>query len=53
MTSIAGWTGRDVLDLGCGSGFHLPMFAVTASSLIPGCCGWRPVVPGRSATSLC
>ena len=31
MTSIAGWTGRDVLDLGCGSGFHLPMFAVTAA----------------------
>jgi len=31
MASIADWSGRDVLDLGCGSGFHLPRFAATAA----------------------
>lgn len=30
MASIADWAGRDVLDLGCGSGFHLPRFASSA-----------------------
>ena len=30
MQSIAPWTDRDVLDLGCGTGFHLPLFAATA-----------------------
>lgn len=28
------WTGRDVLDLGCGDGFHLPRFAENAKSVI-------------------
>ncbi len=28
------WDGRTVLDVGCGSGFHLPRFAGTASSVI-------------------
>lgn len=28
------WTGRDVLDLGCGDGFHLPRFAETARSVL-------------------
>ncbi|WP_431878834.1 class I SAM-dependent methyltransferase [Amycolatopsis sacchari] len=28
------WAGRDVLDLGCGDGFHLPKFAGTARSVI-------------------
>lgn len=28
------WTGRDVLDVGCGDGFHLPRFARTARSVL-------------------
>jgi len=27
------WTGRDVLDVGCGDGFHLPVFAAEAASV--------------------
>ena len=30
MRSVAGWDGRTVLDVGCGTGFHLPAFARTA-----------------------
>lgn len=30
LASVAGWTDRDVLDIGCGAGFHLPRFAATA-----------------------
>lgn len=30
MAAAASWSGRTVLDLGCGSGFHLPRFAATA-----------------------
>jgi len=33
MRSIADWADRDVLDLGCGTGFHLPRFAATAASV--------------------
>jgi SAM-dependent methyltransferase len=28
------WTGRDILDVGCGDGFHLPRFAETARSVL-------------------
>ncbi|CAB4754529.1 unannotated protein [freshwater metagenome] len=28
------WAGLDVLDLGCGTGFHLPRFATTAASVV-------------------
>ena len=31
MASVADWTSRDVLDLGCGTGFHLPRFASSAA----------------------
>jgi SAM-dependent methyltransferase len=34
MASLADWRGRDVLDLGCGTGFHLPRFAETAGSVV-------------------
>jgi SAM-dependent methyltransferase len=28
------WAGHDVVDIGCGDGFHLPVFAATARSVI-------------------
>jgi SAM-dependent methyltransferase len=28
------WTGRDVVDVGCGDGFHLPHFAEAATSVV-------------------
>ncbi len=34
MAEIADWSGRDVLDVGCGTGFHLPWFAQTARSVV-------------------
>jgi ubiquinone/menaquinone biosynthesis C-methylase UbiE len=34
MRSVADWVGLDVLDIGCGTGFHLPAFAETARSVI-------------------
>jgi ubiquinone/menaquinone biosynthesis C-methylase UbiE len=30
MRDLADWAGRDLLDLGCGTGFHLPRWAATA-----------------------
>jgi ubiquinone/menaquinone biosynthesis C-methylase UbiE len=33
MSALADWRGRDVLDLGCGTGFHLPRFAETAATV--------------------
>jgi SAM-dependent methyltransferase len=33
MRSRADWSGRDVLDVGCGTGFHLPRFAEDAASV--------------------
>jgi SAM-dependent methyltransferase len=34
MAGIHDWTGQRVLDVGCGSGFHLPRFARGASSVV-------------------
>jgi ubiquinone/menaquinone biosynthesis C-methylase UbiE len=31
---LANWSGRTVLDVGCGTGFHLPWFGSTAASVI-------------------
>jgi SAM-dependent methyltransferase len=33
MGAIAPWAGRAVLDVGCGTGFHLPRFAETAATV--------------------
>ena len=33
MRRLADWAGRDVLDLGCGTGFHLPRWAADARSV--------------------
>ncbi|GAA2019360.1 class I SAM-dependent methyltransferase [Terrabacter terrae] len=34
MRSVLDWTGGDVLDIGCGTGFHLPHFAQDARSVV-------------------
>ena len=34
MREILDWAGRDVVDIGCGTGFHLPRFARTARSVV-------------------
>jgi ubiquinone/menaquinone biosynthesis C-methylase UbiE len=34
MRAVADWAGRDVLDVGCGSGYHLPRFAAAAGSVV-------------------
>lgn len=34
ISGLATWAGQDVLDIGCGTGFHLPLFATTAASVV-------------------
>lgn len=34
MRRVRDWNGADVLDIGCGSGFHLPFFARSARSVV-------------------
>ncbi|MDO9455297.1 class I SAM-dependent methyltransferase [Nocardioides sp.] len=34
LESRVDWSGRTVLDLGCGTGFHLPLFAARAGSVV-------------------
>jgi predicted RNA methylase len=34
MREIADWAGGDVVDIGCGTGYHLPLFAATARSVL-------------------
>lgn len=33
MRELGDWAGRDVLDIGCGTGFHLTSFAATARTV--------------------
>jgi SAM-dependent methyltransferase len=33
LRELAPWAGRDELDVGCGDGFHLPVFAAEAASV--------------------
>ncbi len=33
MQRLAPWEGRDLLDIGCGTGFHLPLFASRARTV--------------------
>ena len=41
MRAVHDWSGQRVLDVGCGSGFHLPRFAESATSVI----GVEPYAP--------
>lgn len=34
IRELGGWAGLDVLDVGCGAGYHLPRFAETARSVV-------------------
>lgn len=34
MAEVADWRGRELLDVGCGTGFHLPRWAERASRVI-------------------
>ncbi|MGV8871004.1 MAG: class I SAM-dependent methyltransferase [Rhodococcus sp. (in: high G+C Gram-positive bacteria)] len=34
VRSVADWTSKTVVDVGCGSGFHLPIFAVDAERVV-------------------
>lgn len=34
MRRLGPWLDRDVLDVGCGTGFHLPRFAATARTVV-------------------
>ena len=34
IRSVLDWSGLDVVDIGCGTGYHLPYFASTARSVV-------------------
>ncbi len=34
MRELGDWAGRTLLDVGCGSGFHLPLWAATAERVV-------------------
>jgi SAM-dependent methyltransferase len=34
LREVTDWAGADVIDIGCGTGFHLPMFAATAHAVV-------------------
>ena len=48
LRELHDWTGRDVVDVGCGTGFHLPVFAETARSVV-GVEPHRPLVAAAQA----
>jgi len=48
MRGIQDWAGLDVLDVGCGTGFHLPGFARTAGS-VAGVEPHPPLLPRAAA----
>ncbi|MPZ80482.1 MAG: methyltransferase domain-containing protein [Actinophytocola sp.] len=41
LAGLVDWTGQDVVDIGCGDGFHLPRFAATARRVV----GVEPHLP--------
>lgn len=41
LAELCPWKGADVVDVGCGDGFHLPVFAATARSVT----GVEPYLP--------
>jgi SAM-dependent methyltransferase len=43
LADLVDWAGRDVVDVGCGDGFHLPRFARTARRVV-GVEPYRPLV---------
>jgi SAM-dependent methyltransferase len=34
LRELRGWSGADLLDVGCGTGYHLPGFAATAARVV-------------------
>jgi SAM-dependent methyltransferase len=34
LHDLGGWSGANVLDVGCGTGYHLPWFAATAARVV-------------------
>ncbi|MFD1814298.1 class I SAM-dependent methyltransferase [Rhodococcus gannanensis] len=44
LREVVGWAGRDIVDIGCGTGFHLPEFARDARS-VTGVEPHPPLVP--------
>jgi SAM-dependent methyltransferase len=44
MRAIHDWAGQTVLDIGCGTGFHLPRFAASGADQVIGVEPHRPLV---------
>jgi Methylase involved in ubiquinone/menaquinone biosynthesis len=51
LRELAPFAGRDVVDVGCGDGFHLPVFAAEAASVV-GVEPYRPLVERARARGL-